>query len=293
MKSALRVPALLAAASSLAAADELSVSTTSWESAVRSGWVDGAQFHERSTKGDLDAIDFGVSNVASVQVREGLLLRLGLDWERYTLGRPDSLRVPSRLQSANLVIGADLQIGEAWIARLEVQPGFYSGGTDLRAADFNLPVVLGGSYIVSADLQLAIGLSVDVNRKYPVLPGIGMRWKFDEHWVLNAILPTPRLEYSLSPSALLYVGADFKGGTYRVAGDFGRSRGKRVLDGAVVDYTQVRVGAGLSWKVTSAVTLDIELGCVPVHYFDYHRADVGVKADEIPIYGGIGINARF
>ena len=267
--------------------------TTSWESELRFGRVGEAQFQERSTKGDLDAIDLGASHVLSVQARDGLLLRFGVEWERYTFGRPDALRVPERLQSASLVIGADLQVGEAWIFRLDFQPGFYSGGSDLRASDFNVPVTLGGSYFVSADLQLVAGISVDLNRKYPVLPGVGFRWKFAEDWVLDAILPTPRLEYSLTKSALLYLGADFKGGTYRVDGNFGQSRGKPVLDGAVVDYTQIRVGVGVSWKVTSSMTFDLEVGCVPVHDFDFHRADVGVKAEEIPIYGSVGFKARY
>jgi hypothetical protein len=112
-------------------------------------------------------------------------------------------------------------------------------------------------------------------------------------WVLNAILPTPRIEYLFNDDLTLYAGADFRGETYRVDSAFGRSHKLRKLDNAFVDYMQIRVGGGASWKVNSSFTVELEAGCVPVNDFDYHEADIAVRAQSVPFYGRAGVKIQF
>ena len=107
------------------------------------------------------------------------------------------------------------------------------------------------------------------------------------------MLPAPRLEYSFSKSLTAYVGADLRETTYRMDDDFARSRKQRKLNGAIVDYTQIRVGAGATWKINSTFTLEAEAGIVAFHELNYHRAEVGVKSDGYPAYGGISLKAAF
>ena len=264
----------------------------SLESDFRFALVGNSDVRERSETGNLSAYNLGTRDVLSMQVHEGFLVRFGLEYQRYHFGVPDSLQLPSKLQGASLVIGTDLQLGDAWIMRLEVQPGFY-GGTRMRSGNFNAPIVFGASYFVNSDLQLVAGLSVDVERKYPVLPGIGFRYKCNADWVLDMILPTPRIEYTLNKSVLLYVGGDIENGTYRVDSDFGKTHDVPKLNDAWLEYTQIRVGVGASWKIHPDITLEFEAGIVPVQEFDFHRADVRASATEIPPYGGVVLKAAF
>ena len=268
-------------------------SKLSLESEFHAGYVGNSTFRQRDERGRSDAWDVGSRQVLSYQAREGFLIRFGLEVERYNFSVPDNLMLPSKLQSASVVIGADLQLGEAWIARVEVQPGYYGGGTDLRAGNFAAPIVLGASYFASADLQFVAGLSIDVNRKYPVLPGIGFRYKYNADWVFDLILPQPRIEYSLNKNTILYAGGDLQGATYRVDSDFGNRQGNPKLNNAWVDYSQIRVGVGASIKIRPEVTLEMEAGIVPVQEFDFHRAEVRASSTEIPPYGGIVLKAAF
>ena len=265
----------------------------SWETGVNFSAIADSKFESRSLRGDVNEIDFGVRAIASHQFGGGPLFRMGIEWQRYDFSRPHHAPIPDKLQSLGLVVGADFQFGEAWLFRLEATPGFYQGGTDLDADGFNVPVLLGGSYFVSADLQFIAGIELDVNRKYPVLGAVGVRWKFAPKMVLNAVLPTPRLEYSFSKSLTGYVGADIRETTYRMESDFGRSRGQRKLDRAIVDHTQLRIGAGVTWKISSNFTVEAEAGIVAFHELNYHRAEVGVKSDGYPAYGAISLKAAF
>jgi hypothetical protein len=268
-------------------------SKLSLESDFHSSYVGNSTFRERDLRGRSDAWDIGSRQVLSYQAREGFLVRFGLEVERYNFAVPDTLMLPSKLQSASIVVGADLQLGDAWIVRVEVQPGYYGGGPDLRADNFAAPIVVGASYFASADLQFVAGLSIDVNRKYPVLPGIGFRYKYNAYWVFNMILPQPRIEYSLNKNTTLYAGGDIQGATYRADSDFGTQQGTPKLNNAWIDYSQIRVGVGASIKIRPEVTLEMEAGIVPVQEFDFHRANVRASSTEIPPYGGLVLKAAF
>jgi len=187
------------------------------------------------------------------------ILRLGAQWERYSFGFPDGgQQLPNTLQATNSVVGLDTKFSDSILVRFEAQPGLY--GTTFNHLDgdsFNVPFILGGTYIYSPELQLVLGIGVNLQGHYPVLPGGGIRWKFAPQWVLNAVLPAPRLEYELSRSATLYAGANIKANTFRVDDRFGDSHGDTALNNAWLSYEEVRAGAGLSWKINSALTLTL------------------------------------
>ena len=287
------IASLLPTLGSEALQAESQVSKTSWETEFSSSIIGGSKFRGAASSGNIGLWDIGGSAVASLQAKEGVLIRLGASYHRYNFQSVGAAQIPGKLQSFNLIVGADFQIGEAWLARLEIQPGFYSGSATIRGRDLNVPLTLGASYFVSADLQLVVGVSMDLERKYPVLPGVGVRWKMAENWVLNGILPSPRIEYTFDKSLTVYAGADFNGGSFRMDGNFGTSRGNARLDNAVVNYTQIRVGGGVSWKIGSSLTLDVEGGFVPISQIDYHRADVEFRSSGTPAYGGISLKASY
>lgn len=283
---------VLAATAPLMRSEEVGVSKNSWESEWKFGAVARTKFRGASETSDAEAINVGTRDVLSHQVKEGFLIRFGFAAERYSFSRTNL--VPAKLQTTSLILGGDFQLGDAWIFRLELEPGLFSAGTArLNAHDFNCPVTIGGSYFVSTDLQLVAGVSIDANRRYPVLPAVGLRWKLSESWLLDAILPTPRLAYSYNKSTQFYVGADFADSSYRNDGQSGDARLDGRLDDAVLEFTEIRVGVGASWKLYPGVTLEVEAGAVPFQEFDYHRAGVRVRSTRVPPYAAFSLKADF
>lgn len=230
--------------------------------------------------------------VLSQQIGDGPLLRLGVEWQRFSFGLPSSAPLPNTLQAASVVVGADLELF-SWLVRVEAQPGFYGAEGDLDAKDINVPWIIGGSYIVNEGLQWVLGVSFDVDRNWVVLPGIGLRWKFAEKWTLNALPPNPRLEYTVSPTVKLYAGGDFKTGTFRAADSFGDGHSNRRLNNAIIEYNEFRVGAGVDWKISKSVTLDAEAGYMPYRDFDFHRAGPRYQTYSGAPYGQIALSAGF
>ena len=176
----------------------------------------------------------------------------------------------------------------------DLQPGFYSAGmSDIEDNDLNVPFIVGGTYIYSPDLQFVLGVGVDANRKYPVVPGGGIRWKLSSQWVLDAVLPTPRLEYSLNEQLTLYAGATLKDETFRMGQGFGGLGRREDLSRAVFDYTEIRTGAGFDWKLASALTLTGEAGYVPYREFDFFRTQIRYHQDQGAPYGTISLHGAF
>jgi len=267
---------------------------TTYEANADYSYVGGAHMRNGGTDiGTLSEQSNQVHFAVSTQLPSGPLLRIGTEWQRYSFSSlPTSARLPNTLQSLNLIIGADAELW-GWLIRVEAQPGFYGNFQEINAKGFNLPFIIGGMYLVNPDLQWIAGVSVNVERDIPVLPAAGVRWKFANDWVLNAVLPRPRLEYMLTKSATLYTGGDFKLGTYRMDGSFGNDHGNPLLNNALVDYTEIRVGGGAEIKAGPSVKIDFETGCMVYRQFDFHRANFAISNNSGAAYGQIIVSCSF
>jgi hypothetical protein len=240
---------------------------------------------------DFDENDILLRFVLTPRIKLGVL-RLGAEWERFSFGFSDRAPLPDTLQALSLVIGLDTQLSDSILLRFQAQPGFY--GTDnFESQDVNVPFVIGGTYIYSPNLQFVLGIGVDVDRKYPVLPGGGVRWKIARQWVLNAVLPTPRLEFQLNKAFTFYAGGTVKETNFRVGDRFGSTRGIPRLNQAVLTYGEIRTGAGAAWRVSSVMTLSAEAGYQPYRDFDFYRADVRYHQDGGAPYGTISVHGEF
>jgi opacity protein-like surface antigen len=112
--------------------------------------------------------------------------------------------------------------------------------------------------------------------------------------VLNAVAPTPRLEFEMNKNITLFVGANLKGSTYRTDDGFGTEQaGDTRLNNAVISYTEIRAGAGFDWKLSPEVKLTFEGGYVPYREFDFHRTNVRYHHEEGAPYASFALRGTF
>ncbi len=233
-----------------------------------------------------------VQYVFGYAVPERPVLRLGVGYDRYDFGFAGPGLIPGALQSVNLVAGVDLRLGD-FLIRIEAQPGLYGDDRGFTSADFNVPVIIGASYLVSKDFQWILGVFYNPNASRPVLGGIGFRWKMADRWTLNFVPPNPRLEFKATDDVTLYAGGQLVGTTFRTNKDFGNSIGRRDYNNAVVDYTEIRAGAGATWKVSPKGALDVELGYMAYRDFDYHKVGDNFQTKSGSFYGQMGLKLNF
>jgi hypothetical protein len=244
--------------------------------------------------GDISEISSSASFILSAQVRDNALLRLGVEWQRYSFDPSLQAPIPDSLQGVDMAIGADLQVSPAVLVRIQAHPGIYSDFADISWKDFNVPFEVGGSYFVSTDLIFIAGIFVDLWSDTPVFPIVGVHWKVSDKWVIEGIAPRPQLQYLLSDKITLFAGADFRQVSFRVGDQFGQTRGIPKLNDAIVEYTEIRAGAGLTWKVSKNFNVELEGGGTPYRRFEYPRADgYKVKSEDLVPYLRIAVSAKF
>lgn len=268
--------------------------TSSFEFDVRDTYVgDGDVKRGRFRVRGFDENDARASLIFTPRIRFGIL-RLGGGYERTDFGLPAGTQLPDRLQAAYVIAGLDTEFSDSFLIRLEAHPGWYGAGSNVfRGAAFNVPFIIGGTYIFNPGFQIVFGVGVNFHAHYPVLPGGGIRWKFAPQWTLNAVLPRPRLEYELNKSFTMYGGADIKADTYRVGSRYGDTHFDRRLNNAYMAFTEVRTGVGFDWKLTSNLTLNAEGGYVPYRNFNFYRPHVRYQQDGGAPYGTLGLHAAF
>lgn len=243
--------------------------------------------------GDTSSYNTHVDYTAIIPATDSIHSRVGFSFDRFGFGGTGSDPIPSVLQETSLNLGFDAELSDQWVMRFEVSPGIYSDLEDISITDFNVPVVLGFSYIVDARLQWVFGISADFRRDIPVLPGAGVRWQFADEWTLNLIFPKPRLEYQFDESFMLYVGGEVKGGTYAYGKKEGTRIGQPNLDNEIIEFMEARVGGGLEYKFNPAVGVHVEGGAVVFRRFTFEDDDLTVHASEPSPYVAVGLKATF
>jgi Domain of unknown function (DUF6268) len=230
----------------------------------------------------------------SNQLSNAFILRLGVDWDRFAFDTSNRLTpLPASVDALAAVIGSDIQLTSALLVRIEASPGIYGSFNDVSGRDFDVPVRIGASYFQSADLIYTAGLSIDVNANWPVIPAVGVYWKVSDKWVINGVAPRPQIRYILSNKATLFAGADLQTDVFRVDDQFGSSRGIPKLNHALMDFWEVRGGAGFIWNLTDTVKLELEGGTVPYRRFDFYRADFKMTSSSWSPYIRVGFEMSF
>jgi hypothetical protein len=242
--------------------------------------------------GSIDELATDVKYVISPQITNDLLLRVGADWERFAFDASRTGALPDMLQHVSAVVGFDYQLADQWIMRTEMQPGIYGSLAQIGWRNADAPLFMGAVYLQDADLQWFFGLRVDLRSQYPVFPALGVRWKFTDVWTLNFQLPKPRLEYDVDDNLQAYFGAGVKAGTYVVGEHFGDTHGMPALNNATVDYTDVRLGPGVAWKILPTLTLEAEAGYMVYRTWDFFDKHVKLNSQPAP-YFQLSCHARF
>lgn len=234
--------------------------------------------------------------VAIMPMGSSAYFRAGVGYDSYWFSGAAGLPVPPSLQELTLVLGADVSLSDHWLMRVEVMPGIYSDFADIGWEDFNAPFNMGFTYLVNDRLQWAFGFQMNFMSDLPIVGGAGVRWQVSDYWTLNLMVPRPRIEYKAAEGLTLFAGCEFRGGSFRVAEDFGEGLDREELNGALIDYREYRTGAGLSWLAHQGegleLSVDLQGGVAFGREFDFHRTSIDLDSDAAP-YASIGAKAKF
>lgn len=244
-------------------------------------------------RGEVEEQYTDIRNIFTRRALMAFMFHAGFDWERLGFVPPVALPVPNQLSSLNAFLAADFRWSDKNLVRFQIEPGFYSDFSQLDGHDINAPIALAYTRVVDRDLQWALGLSINTWRENRYLPGGGIRYRINDRWALKFMLPKPIVEYKANDWVHTWAGADFRGNTYRLSGQFGNSQGLSALNNALVDYQEVRVGTGFSWNIKPLLELNGEAGWMVDRSFNYHTSSARSSTNSGAPYVGINVRVLF
>jgi Domain of unknown function (DUF6268) len=242
-----------------------------------------------SAESDISEGTRPLGEVSTLQSRAGIIHTLaaaadsawllGATWQRFSFSAAAGTPIPDHLTALAFKIGYNRPLTQQWSLRAEIDPGIYSDFEDIGGDDFNAPAGLRFIYATSRDLQWFFGLNLDLRSGNPVVGGAGLRWHFAREWTLLLLVPAPRIEYAATPDLTFFAGANLRGGTFRVAEDFGRRRGRGSLDDQNVGYRELSAGAGARWQLSPTVALSAAVGWMFDRRFEFDDRNLLLNGD--------------
>jgi len=251
-----------------------------------------------STKSDLDhggvvggvAVHHAeVSLSGRHELRTGLQLAYGLGYDTNLLLADAAVPLPDQLSVLSVNFGLIRTLDPDWTMALFARPGFYSDFKQLGTRSLNVPVLLTANYTAGPDLTWTFALSLNAFAKNPVLPVLGVRWQFAPDWEFDLGFPRTGITRRLGDGLALRADASFQGGSYRV---MHAPAVMPALGGTLLDYREIRIGAGLDFKLADATTLSVDAGLVADRRFDYHQRGYRLDGDTAGFLK-ISFRARF
>lgn len=231
---------------------------------------------------DVTAWAHSVQAVSYPEIRSNLHGRFGAGWNRLTLDADQPEVLPSKLQSAYAVLGGDWRFSRRWDLRFETRPGLYGDLSDVHSQTVNSPVVVGFSYFASPKWLVLGGFLANPNGDMPFFPFAGFRYQASKALAVEFLAPRPRVVYDLTDRLSIYGGFEFRGGSYRMARDYGTRVGDPRLNNELLSFREYRAAAGAEYDLTRILALDLSAGYVLERRLHYRDANVNQYAHRAP-----------
>ena len=249
---------------------------------IETSYVGDATFREKEfgglirnerSYGSFDELQLSVDYAHRFHLFGRVYLKLGASYERFDFGTTNA-PLPSSLQSMTGTVAVEyIQQGEVG-AFITTSPGVYYSDLDsVGLGNFDSPTALGLVLPLGKKFYLLLGARFSVLSKYPVFPIAGAIWLLTDKLRIEARPPTPRLIYTYSKQLDFYVGAELLGSSYKRDANRDARPQDRRFNNTVIDFSETRVGGGITYSPTEKIDIDIDGGCSVDRDFEYYRGD--------------------
>ncbi len=260
-------------------------------------WVDASYTGGGSTKflgvkrEKSDAFSLGLGIGGRVSLGEGWMVPLGLQSQNLTMNSLAGTPVPDHVHTLGFSTGLGRRLNDRWTISATVSPTLYKL-EDIRSNDIGVSGGLTAIWNSSPKLTWAFGLLMNPDSDVPVLPVVGLIWRMNDRFDLSLVYPKPRLTYRIDDRWRLYAGVNVNAMTFRSKDGLGDSIALPAYNDALGTYRDIRLGAGLGFKITETLSVEAEGGSSIHRQIDYTRIDERVKFDSAA-YVRVGLAAAF
>jgi hypothetical protein len=244
----------------------------------------------RGVFGDGDSLYNDFSYAHRFLITGNWYLRVGAEYERFDFGGTDN-GLPDHLQTIHALLAYEYIVHDHAGAGIEIDPGPYFEN-DVTGDSIDVPWKVWVTFPLKKDKIFAvIGAGGSIYSNPIVAPGGGLIWLFTDHLRLEGVFPKPALVYNPSEDWEFRLAGNLFYESYRTDDVITPAR-KLQVHNAIVQYSEDRVGVQATYSHFKPFDITLDAGCMVRRYFDFFRAEAGVKTDPAP-YVRLAIEAKF
>ena len=244
-------------------------------------YVGESSFRQKRYNGDGPATADNYRNISEseesfeydrrIQIYGRIYLKLGVDYERFDFSKTTA-PIPLTLQNASGVVAVEYVVQGEPAAFIRSKPGvYYSDFDNIHKGAFDAPTAVGSIIPVTKKFYLLAGAQFSILSKYPVLPFGGVVYLFRDDLRLMGIPPEPRLIFTATKQLDVFAGGEILGQSYKRGTDPDARPQDQRFSGGVIDYSEYRAGAGVTYHPIKEVDVDFSGGWDFGRDFDYYR----------------------
>jgi len=250
-------------------------------------------------KAKFRGTEFGNSDAYNVNVGVSTRATLNKHWsiplelrsQNLFLGSPSGAPVPENIHTLAFGTGLSYRPNDRWSFTTMVGPTLYKFN-DVGGNDIGVSGRLTAMWNYSPSLKFMFGLLISPDSDLVVMPIGGLDWIINDQWDLRLMFPKPRLIYTLNDHWSFHAGSSFNTVTFRTGDSLGTSIGLPQYNDAIASYSDIRIGAGVSYRFNKTLSVEADGGYSVKRKIDYTRIDERVDFDPAP-YAGISLRMSF
>jgi hypothetical protein len=251
-----------------------------WDYTTRSDFAD----HNFGSQDEMHS-DFNYSH--RFPIKGQVYFRTGIEYERFDFGGTTRGGAPDKLQALSGVFALEYVEENFAGAAIEFHPGFYFQN-DIRGSSFDMPIDLYTTFKINDKFYVMIGAAAALNYHPNAFPIGGVIWLISDKVRLEGIFPKPALVWNPSDNWEFRAGGEILGGAYRLDSNYSDPK----LAGAVVQYSETRVGVQAGYSGFKHFQLIAGAGYTLSRDFDFYRA-TGERHLDGAFYCKFGLEAKF
>lgn len=245
----------------------------------------GADF----SNSDAYNVSLGLSTRAPLN--EHWSIPLELRSQNLYLGRLPGVPVPEDIHTLQFGTGLSYRPNNRWMFMARVSPTLYKF-SDLGGNDIGVSGGLTAMWNYSPSLKFMFGVVFSPDSDLKVLPMAGLDWAINDQLELRLMVPKPRLIYTPNDHWSFHAGADLNMATFRTSDSLGTSIGLLQYNDAIGTYRDIRIGAGVGYRISKTLSVEADAGYSVNRQIDYTRIDERVEFDPAP-YAALGLRLSF
>ena len=251
-------------------------------------------FKRGATKIDgISMSRFEFSASGRVPVAKGTLFNPGVAYSHTTIETPDNSPLPKTVQEFSANLGVRGLFSKEWAYLVSLRPGLYGDFEKIGSDSFNAPLFLATFYVPNSYITWIFGVTANAFNKRPVLPVLGLRFKFAQDLQFDIGFPRTGLSYALNSDLTLRGGLSLFGGNYRITKNLGvPAPGIQSLNNTYLDISEVRGGLGATYKIASNMEVEADFGYTAMRRFEYPDRNYRLTGDNVT-WVSFALNSRF